>query len=120
MTQYSKFIQKQRKIYREIGSIVCPALYNERVYFNNYGFNHLFRKNGNIRPIDDIHRRLNILQEAVYIIQTSPTISEYRISHRKNIPAHFWAIQGKVGNQNIKVILRKIDKGKLHFFSVYS
>lgn len=119
MHGYSDFVRKQKEWYSKINCVICPALANENVYFNNREFNHLFRKHGKIRPLSEIRRRLSLINSAVNIIQTSSHV-EYRSSNKGNIRAHFWALQKNINNKDVKVVLRKIDRGKIHFFSVYA
>ena len=60
--QVRRVIKSYKKRYYSIGFIICPALKNEKVYFNNHGFNHLIRKRGVRRSCKDIKSRLGLKQ----------------------------------------------------------
>ena len=59
----NKFLSA-KKYYKSIGTIKCPALDNELVYFRRDGFEHLIRKDRKIRPIPDQLRRFKLLYKA--------------------------------------------------------
>jgi len=107
-------LKQYKQEYYSIGHIICPVLNNEKVYFNNYGFNHLIRKRGVKRYIWDTKRRMVLLKYVKRVINSKNTEVEYRKDKQK-----FWALIKIIQGRKIKVILRKIGKGKLHFFSIF-
>ncbi len=120
MFEYSQFIRQQKKLYKEIGCIICPALDGAKIYFNNKGFNHLLRKNGLPRTIPEQMTRLSLLKFCKRIITDNSLIATYQtIKSNKGI-AEFWGIEKKIGNIIIRIVIRKINKGMTHFFSIYS
>jgi hypothetical protein len=99
--------------YYQIKSIFCVVL-KEKVYFNNYGFNHLIRKRGVKRFFWDIKRRFKLL---IFVEEILVSI-DVRVDYRKgNIK--YWAISKTLGKRKLKIVLRKIKRGKLHFYSIY-
>lgn len=97
-----------------IGFVRCPVLNNQKVYFNNHGFNHLIRKMGVKRFLWDSKRRFKILKYAKIIIGSGNVQVEYR----KN-KYEFWALTQILYRKKIKVILRRANKGKIHFYSIF-
>jgi hypothetical protein len=108
------FIQKYKKEYYSIGFIKCSALGGEKVYFNNHGFNHLIRKNGAKRYVLDIKRRFQLLKFVKRILQSKILYIEYRRGKIK-----YWALSKNINGKIIKVVLRKINRGKIHFYSIF-
>ncbi len=113
-------ITERKEFYYSIGHIRCKSLYGAQVYFNRYGFNHLLRKNGSIRPINEVIERLGLLEKAVQMIRDLSNINEYKVMGTDKSRAHFWAIIKKFDSLEIKVVIRKVGNGRSHFFSVYS
>lgn len=107
-------VKKYKEEYYRIGFIICPALNNENVHFNNYGFNHLIRKRGIRRYIWDTKRRLKLLKYVKQIIQSEDVFVEYRKDTQE-----FWSLTKTIKNMKIKVIIRRIKRGKYHFFSIF-
>ena len=106
--------KKYKEEYYSIRKIICPALNNQEVYFNNHGFNHLIRKMGVKRFSWDSIRRFKIFKYAKIIIESSTVQIEYR-----NNKYEFWALTHVIYKKKIKVILRRINKGKIHFYSIF-
>ncbi len=113
-------ITERKEFYYSIGHIPCKSLYGARVYFNRYGFNHLLRKNGSIRPISEVIERLSLLEKAVRMIRDLSNINEYKVTGTGKSKAHFWALIKKFEGLEIKVVIRKVGNGRTHFFSVYA
>jgi hypothetical protein len=113
-------INERKEFYYSIGHIRCKSLYGAQVYFNRYGFNHLLRKNGSIRPINEVIERLSLLEKAVHMIRDLSNINEYKVTGTGKSKAYFWAIIEKFEGLEIKVVIRKVGNGRIHFFSVYA
>jgi non-homologous end joining protein Ku len=120
MLEHSRFIQQQKKIYREIECIVCPALNGEKVYFNNKGFNHLLRKNGLPRTVLEQRVRLRLLTFCKNILTDNTLVATHKTMRSSKGIAEFWGIEKKIDNMVIRVVIRKINKSRAHFFSIYS
>ncbi len=107
-------IRKYKEKYYQIRFVVCSLLNNEKVYFNNHGFNHLIRKRGVKRYVWDIRRRLKLLKYAKQIIESQDALIEYR----KDVQ-EFWSLTKIIQKRKIKVVIRRIKEGKIHFFSIF-
>lgn len=115
---WKDFIKKRHIEYKKIGHIECPAFDNERIYFNKHGFNHLVRKNGKLRSPFEQVRRTSLLYYAVAILQRAHKSVSYSINEVDGLPGHFWTFYEKVNDIKIKVVVRKLNDGRIHFFSV--
>jgi hypothetical protein len=113
-------INERKEFYYSVGHVPCKSLHGARVYFNRHGFNHLLRKNGSIRPINEVIERLSLLEKAVHMIRDLSNINEYKVMGTDKSKAHFWALIKKFDSLEIKVVIRKVGNGKTHFFSVYA
>jgi hypothetical protein len=109
-----QFIRKAKEDYNKIGAISCPAFDNELVYFNKYGWNHIIRKNGEVRSMEQQKRRILLIPFAVEIIRTSTKWKEYRGQEEKT---EFWSFNKKFGNQVVIVVIRR-DINRKYFFSI--
>ena len=118
MRNHRKYLEKQKVLYNKIGAIPCPALDGELVHFNSHGFKHLIRKNGFMRPESEIRRRFSIIGLGVKIVFGTYSISEYRETKVATKITRFWLLKEKFGKTTIKVVLRKIEEGNIHFFSI--
>jgi hypothetical protein len=110
-------VQKPFKVYKEryysLGEIFCVSL-KEKVYFNNYGFNHLIRRRGLKRPYYESVKRLNLLVYVRRVITSESVKVNYRKSKYK-----FWSLSKSIDGKSIKIVLRKKQNGKLHFYSIF-
>jgi len=117
--QFSEY----KKLFKKLNRTLCPALQNEYVYYNNQGFNHIISKHRRYRSVNDAIRRICLLSFVESIIKETHSIHSYRISKSLNSIARFWEIQQKkvvAGElRTVSVILRKINEGNIHFFSVF-
>ena len=103
-----------KKKYFDIGQIACPAFPNEMIRFDERGFNHLIMKNGKYRSKADQLRRLEQIHIIPNILYSHATFDMYK----KVAEVSYWAFIQKTEMKMIKVIVRKILNGKLHFYSV--
>ena len=120
---HARFTEKVRAEYRKIRNVRCTALLGERVYFNRHGFNHLLRKGRRLRNEEEQKRRLELVTSAPLILAKAQSIYKYeQISHKGSI-AQFWNLSGRIvfGRVNMMahVIVRKLNNGRMHFFSIY-
>jgi hypothetical protein len=120
VSNHKEFLITQKKKYYQIECIVCPVLDNEKVYFNNYGLNHLIRKRGKPRPIYDQRRRFKLLKYCFRVISDIDVEIKYEKIVNKKGKAEFWCLSKKINKKEIKIIIRRVGTGKLHFFSIYS
>ncbi len=71
-----------------------------------------------MRAQAEVKNRFNILMRGVEIISTAKTISEYRETEKGLVIMRFWLLKEKFGTTTIKVVLRQISDGNIHFFSI--
>ncbi len=116
MRNEDKFITEARLRYNKIGFIKCSALAGQLVYFNNRGFKHILRKKGITRTRKQIYVRISLIESAVQIITKSKRANGYREMTVEGKVTRFWQIEES--HRNIRVVIRQIDTGRLHFFSV--
>src|SRR5690349_1756111 len=120
---WKEFIKNTKSKYRKIGQIQSPAFFNEKVSFNHYGFKHLFYKDRKFRIKPDVKRRLFLLPHAIRILKYKKEIYHQEESVKEKSIAHFWEIREEkyIGSKKkiIRIVLRKLNNGTLHFLSVY-
>jgi hypothetical protein len=113
-----KYIEIQKEKYYKIVAIKCMCLSNELVFFNNYGLNHILRKNNKDRSFKDQSRRFRLMKHCKVILQNKDVEVEYRVSNKKSSTAHFWGITCVINKKKIKVVIRRINNGQLIFLSI--
>jgi len=125
---FKVFLESRRKMYKEYDSMYCSCL-KEDVVFNISGFNHLrFKIDNTPRNPKEAMYKLGLLPLVRPVIYKAKNIDSYEIrmspiggSRKKVIrKVEYWSLISKVGKKDIKtrVILRRIEKGKMHFWSV--
>ena len=119
MPQHQEFIEKVKKIYKSLGSVTWPGLNGERVFFMDDGFRHLIKKNRKFRKFKDIYRRLRIVKYCKEIIESSRSYKDYKIVIGRMVTFKYWSLEGKVRELKIAMIIRQINNGRKHFFSVF-
>jgi hypothetical protein len=112
------YINIQKEKYYKIIAVKCRCLSNELVFFNNYGLNHILRKDNKDRPFQDQFRRFSLMKYCKIVLQKEDVEVEYRVSSKISSTAHFWGITGVVNRQKIKIVIRRINKGQLIFLSI--
>lgn len=113
-------IKKYKEEYYSIECVICPALNNKIVFINSYGFKHLIRKGRIPRSKKEKQKRLYLIVYIRSVLQKG-TLVEIREEYMGNIKMNtFWCIEYLIDTKIIRVILRRIQKGKIHFFSIYS
>ena len=129
-SNYDKIREDAEKYYAVLADIDCPAL-GLTVSFSSHGFNHLiYRKGRTERDRASQIMRFKLLTKAYELIRLTTTFQEYedtlkefRIKkHKEKVSAtkqvQYWGLIAIIGDRKIKVILRKIGNGNLHFWSV--
>ena len=126
---YEKSRKWAKKTYKKIGRITCPALDNEYVNFTNVGFNHLIRKL-KIRSRRDQKKRFAFLIYAEEIIKNPNASIIYRKTEKKIKVKHYgrrifqtaivqyWAFVQNIKKWKIKVVIRQVNSGAKHFYSI--
>lgn len=119
MRNHRKYLEKQKDLYNKIGVVHCSVLGGEAVYFNNRGYNHLLRKLGKLRDRKEQVERLKLIRFVKVVIEDKNVELSMRIDEKKNGAATFWSLTTSIGSNRVKVVLRKIKDGKIHFFSIF-
>ena len=116
--KFKRKLAAARQFYFSIGSVLCPALDNELVFFDERGFKHITWKYNTPRGKLDQIRRFRLLPDAVKIIASNQTIiNEIRIHGDITL----WELSDNItSDRNIKVIVMKIKLNKRYFLSVMS
>lgn len=117
-------------LYAHTRPILSPAL-GERVSFTAEGFNHiLFKGSRSERERPSQIMRFKLLPRAIRLIEHANTFQEFEEMSReyevkvrkkrrlKTKLVRYWGIIAIFEERKIKVILRKIGNGKLHFWSI--
>lgn len=127
---YEKAKERAKQVYSKIGSIQCSALSDDYVVFSRSGFNHIMRKGRIPRTRNEQKRRFTLLPYVENIIKNPKAVIVYRkeiIKERVNrhgvkvlieSTAYFWTFLEQINNCNVKVVIRQLDRGSKHFFSV--
>jgi dissimilatory sulfite reductase (desulfoviridin) alpha/beta subunit len=128
---YEKAKKKAQNIYKNIGSISCPALNDEKVYFNSLGFHHLLRKGRIPRTRKDQKKRFVLLEKVESIMKNPKAFIEYweeEIKEKINrhgekilvtFNARFWTFVEYINESKIKIVVRQNDGSHKHFFSIF-
>jgi sugar-specific transcriptional regulator TrmB len=126
---YEKSKKWAKRNYQKIGKVVCPALDSEYVVFNNIGFTHLIRKQ-EIRSRTEQKKRFALIHYTEQIIQKQKASIVYRSEVKKiivkrygrKIPqtstTQYWTFTEIIKKWKIKVVVRQVNKGSKHFYSV--
>lgn len=129
--KYLELLTLRRTEYKSYSAPYCLAL-REYVSFNSDGFNHLrFRTDGTPRKQTEQMYKLGLLPLVIPVIHLAMRVDQYErrlapIGRKKKDnrtvikEVEYWALVAVVGKQSAKlrVILRKVGDGKLHFWSV--
>src|SRR3989344_3947733 len=129
---FHSLIKTSRELYDETPEIVCPY-FKSSVSLTSDGFNHLLHKpNRQPRNIKEQRLKLRLLKRALHVLCNAGTVQEYRTTlekwgsprkdgFSKTKQVEYWGFHDIVGKDPmilVRVIVRKIGDGKLHFWSV--
>lgn len=118
-----------KDFYKKIGIVLSPALGNQFVSFNNIGFNHLIRKLS-LRSRNEQKKRFLLLPKVEFIIKNPKAVVVYRREEKKILikikeartlkesVVHYWTFVYFTGSKRIKVVIRQVNNGSKHFYSV--
>ena len=129
-SEYERQKSVAQAFYAGTKAVLSPAL-GERVSFTAEGFNHiLFKGSRSERERSSQIMRFKLLPRAIRLIEHAntfqefeETIREYEVKVRKKRRlktklVRYWGIIAIFEERKIKVILRKIGNGQLHFWSI--
>lgn len=108
----------------------CPAL-DEKVHFTAEGFNHLVFSRKKVQRDHSVQvARFRLLESAIRLIGLTSTHQEFEETNKsmevkwqkkrmiRSVPIRYWGIIAIVQNRKIRVVLRKVGTGNIHFWSV--
>lgn len=125
-------VKENRSLYEKRECIQCP-FFGAIVTLTSDGFNHLLHKpNRQPRNVNEQMLKLRLLKRGLKIIGKAGTVQEHRIriekigkpardGFTKTKTVEYWAFHDIVGRSKrfiLRVIIRRIGDGKLHFWSV--
>ncbi len=131
LSNYEKLKEDAQNFYNNVHIVFSP-IFNQNVYFNSEGFNHIiFKGSRSEREKSSQILRFKLLHLAIKLVKLSTThqefeetLKEFEVkSHKKRIkkskPVRYWGIIAIIDGRKIKVILRQIgDGGNIHFWSI--
>jgi hypothetical protein len=111
-------IEQAKEKYKKIGYVICPAFDNEKIYFNHYGIKHLVFKGRIPRPKDEVSIRFQLLFFSYALLKKVYVVDGEEKRVKGESHAYFWTIRLKVNNIAVRMILRRLNNGTIHFFSI--
>ena len=114
---YQELLTETKKYYFSIGKILCPAIDNQYIYFDQHGFRHLLRKGRITRSIPDQIRRMRLFPNAPKIVSLCKKVSAQRHYNRKDSSVTYF-LELISNDKKMRVIVRRINNGRPHFFSI--
>lgn len=131
ISNYEKIKADSKNFYEQIGKVHCPA-FEQPVFFNAEGFNHLIYKNDRRERDKSVQiMKFKLLPLAKKLIGLTTTYQEYEESlqefrvkkFKKAIQeskvVRYWGIIAILEHRKFKMVVRKVgDNGQYHFWSV--
>ena len=130
LSAYDKLRDDAQALFATTKPVISPAL-NEQVFFTAEGFNHIiFKGNRRMREYPSQVMRFKLLPRAIRLIghanvfqEFEETVKQFQVKSRKkrvtkSKPVRYWGIIAIFEGRKIKVILRRIGEGQLHFWSI--
>ena len=112
------------ELYKSVGSLWCPAV-KTNVVFNRHGWIHMsFSSNGRRRSAGDLKLRHHLFEHVHEVVKRTKIVIKKTsgdVTSRNGITrtAKYYEIAYLCSsNKHVTVILRKIEEGKLHYYSV--
>ncbi len=117
-------------LYHSLAELYCPYL-KEKIFFNAKGWDHIrFKNRTRSRSPHDQYVRFKLLPLAIWVISNSHTLqglcstkafeSVNINSRRDNLlkQVTFWEFMAVLDEVRIKVVIKQVEGGEKHFFSV--
>lgn len=130
LEKYKEERIKAEIFYKNIGKIKCP-FFNDYIIFDSEGFHHLVYKNGVERSKNEQTTRFKLLYNAIELLKLTNTNQEFLVNFsminrkkfkkivKENIEVKYWGFMAIVKNIRIKVVIKMIGNGRIHFWSVF-
>ncbi len=117
--KYHKKVDGSHKMYLKYEPVKCPHLNNEEIRFNRHGFNHLERKGKKLRSRKEVLERLKLLPLVTEIISSKNSVCDFRCEQSNSDDIKYWGLTYTLKeNLMVRVVIRQIDKGPKHFYSI--
>jgi hypothetical protein len=128
---YEKAKREARAAYRNTGAAWSPA-FQCHIAFNVAGFHHILWKQNERRSKREQIRRFALLCRAKPIIEQTKNVATHRqttvlhIARRRGkkktrvLKADFWSLVQKSRDITVTVVIRQLEGGQKHFFSIFS
>jgi len=120
-----EYFKQEKDLGKTLYQIV-KAIYNpyfkKNISLSARGFHHLEFTGNKKRPENEQLFKFRFLELGIEIIKNSSTIQEYRkdIQSRTGKNIEYWGMVAIIGENSLKirVVLRRVGKGKITFWSV--
>lgn len=129
-SEFEKIKEEAEKFYKSTGSIRCPY-FNGEIVFNAKGLRHLkFKSDQQARLRNDQYVRLKLVRLAPEVLKKSHTVQgiwevrrfeEQKTNNRwEHVLKDVWFYEfiAVLNNIRIKVIIKEVQGGQKHFWSV--
>lgn len=128
-SDYIKIKENSSIIYKEHNKLFSPY-FKDNIVFNSEGFNHLIYKNKSERPKKEQAMRFKLLPRAFKLMELTTVKQDFyesNMSIKKKFNGKnkyieervlYYGFIGIIDDFRIKVVIRKIGNGNIHFWSV--
>lgn len=116
--EYEHLFKETQEYYLSIGKLSCPIFPAEFIYFEKAGFRHLQYKGRILRSYLDQMRRFRLFKQCKDIITNAKEVFEYREVKNHATVVKFWSIRVNKGSKVVIVVIRQINTGNKHFYSI--
>jgi hypothetical protein len=114
---YENRRKRARQFYKHLKPIPAPSLGDELVVFNSKGFRHLIRKSRIRSKREQIKRFLLLFYVPRILANPKVTVTRRKII-KGRIITRYWALGEIIQGRKIIVVIRQINQGVKHFYSV--
>ncbi len=129
---FHALVKTMRTLYDATPEIRSP-FFKSNVALTSDGFNHLLHKpNRQPRNVAEQRLKLRLVRKALHILKNAGTVQEYRVrvekvgtagrdGLHKTKQVEYWGFHDIVGDEQMilmRVVVRRVGDGKLHFWSV--
>lgn len=117
---FQDLYSKTKTVYFEIKSVHSPHFQDDKVFFDRIGFVHMIYKGKMLREKKDQINRFKSFKYVITVLLSESSTLEYRESEKYKTKAMFWGLSLKIRDKLVTVVIRQVDSGKKHFYSVMS
>lgn len=113
---YQNELNRAKKKYLSIGSLMCPAIGSRIIYFKDDGFRHFLKKQGAGRSKNDQLRRFGLVSYIHLVVTSDRTYVADKRNMGKSV--YIGIMHDFSESYSVKIIIRKINDGNYHFVSI--